>query len=100
MAEVARRCEHLGVKTVPIAWETSSDGDASQGAALFNHPELNAVVNVGSNGFAFTLPPADRVITSDATAAAALGRSMRVNANRLCGVMDQLGGGYLVATRY
>ena len=101
MAEVARRCEGLGVRTALIAWETSSEGDAAQGAALFNHPELDAIANVGSNGFAFSLPAVDRVITSsEGEAAKRLGRAMQANANRLCGVMDQLGGGYLVATRY
>jgi glycine reductase len=102
MAEVAHRCEQLGVKTALIAWEISSEGDATEGSALFNYSDLDAIANVGSNGFAFSLPAVDRVITiADRPAVAErLRQPLDVHANYLCGMMDQLGGGRLLAARY
>jgi glycine reductase complex component B subunit alpha and beta len=100
MAEVARRCEQLGVRTTLLAWEVS-EGGGSEGAALFNHPEVDAVVNYGPNGHAFALPAVDRVITSsESRHAARFAGSIQANANRLSGVMDQLGSGVLTAVRY
>ncbi len=99
MAEVARRLEQLGVRTTLLAWEVS-EGGGSEGAALFNHPEVDAVVNYGPNGHAFALPPVERVITAAAASTERLAGSVKANANRLCGVMDQLGSGHLTAVRY
>jgi glycine reductase len=99
MAEVARRCEQLGVRTTLLAWEVS-EGGGSEGAALFNHPEVDAVVNFGPNGHAFSLPPVERLITTSNGNASRLGGALKANANRLCGVMDQLGSGTLTAVRY
>jgi glycine reductase len=100
MAEVARRCEQLGVRTTLLAWEVS-EGGGSEGAALFNHPEVDAVVNYGPNGHAFALPAVGRVITSsESRHAKRFAGPIEANANRLCGVMDQLGSGVLTAVRY
>jgi glycine reductase len=99
MAEVARRCEQLGVRTSLLAWEVS-EGGGSEGAALFNHPEVDAVVNFGPNGHAFALPAVERVITSGNHSAGKLAGALKANANRLTGVMDQLGSGTLTAARY
>jgi glycine reductase len=100
MAEVARQCELLGVRTTLLAWETSEGESASEGSALFNYPQLNAIVNYGCNGFSVPLPPVERLITSRPDLAEQLGGPLRVNANRLSGAMDQLGGGRLTAVRY
>jgi glycine reductase complex component B subunit alpha and beta len=100
MAEVARQCELLGVKTSLLAWEISEGETGGEGSALFNYPELNAIVNYGCNGFGVALPAVERVITTDPELAPKLARAMDVNANRLCGAMDQLGSGVLTAARY
>jgi glycine reductase complex component B subunit alpha and beta len=99
MAEVARRLEQMGVRTTLLAWEVS-EGGGSEGAALFNHPEVDAVVNYGPNGHAFALPPVTRVITASSGTPERLTGAVKANANRLCGVMDQLGSGHLTAVRY
>lgn len=95
MAEIAHRCEQAGVRTALIAWETSSTGGAEEGSALFNHPDLDAIVNVGSNGYEFSLPGMERVITprEDPALSASLKAPMRATANQLVGVLDQFGGG-------
>lgn len=97
MAEMAHQCELLGVKTSLIAWETSSGGDegSADGSALFNHPDLTAIVNVGSNGYTFQLPPVDRVIAPvhDPGELERLRGPLRVTATQPHGVLDQFGGG-------
>ena len=48
MAELAHRCEQLGLATCLIAWDSSGTGSGDDGAALFNYPDLNAIVNFGN----------------------------------------------------
>ncbi len=97
MAEMAHQCEQLGVKTTLIAWETSSGGDegSEDGSALFNHADLTAIVNVGSNGYNFHLPPVERVISpsGDSAALDRLKGALTVTAGQPHGVLDQFGGG-------
>jgi glycine reductase len=102
MAEIAHRCEQLGVRTALIAWETSSTGGAEEGSALFNHADLDAVVNVGSNGYEFSLPGMERVITphDDPALIERMKRPMSVTANSFCGVLDQFGGGRWTTALY
>ena len=102
MAEIAHRCEQLGVRTTLIAWETSSTGGAEEGSALFNHPDLDAVVNVGSNGYQFSLPSMDRVIMpqDDPALAERMTGPMEATANQFCGVLDQFGGGRWATVLY
>jgi glycine reductase len=101
MAEVARSCEQLGVKTVLLAWELSEGASGSDESALFNHPELDAIVNYGCNGFPLALPAVERVIAPGGQPVAArFTGPMTINANRLAGAMDQLGSARLTAVRY
>lgn len=96
MAEMAHACEQMGVKTTLLAWETSSGGDGIEdGSALFNHADLDAIVNVGSNGYVFNLPPMERVIapTKDPAALERLKGPIRLTATQPVGVLDQFGGG-------
>jgi glycine reductase len=102
MAQTAHRCERLGVKTALLSWDLTSEGGGGDSSALFNFPELDAIVNYGSDGFAFDLPPVERAIApSDRPDAAERLRGWcRVKANRICGAMDQLGSGRLTAAKY
>lgn len=103
MAEMAHACEQMGVKTALLAWETSSGGDGIEdGSALFNHADLDAIVNVGSNGYAFNLPPVQRVISmaADPAAAERLKGPLRLTATQPVGVLDQFGGGRWTMSLY
>jgi len=95
MAEMAHRCEQMGVRTSLVAWETSGTGEGEQGSALFNHADLDAVVNVGSNGYRFSLPAVERVITpwQDREAVERVKGAMTITAGQYCGVLEQFGGG-------
>jgi glycine reductase complex component B subunit alpha and beta len=95
MAEMAHRCEQMGVRTSLVAWETSGTGEGQDGSALFNHADLDAVVNVGSNGYRFSLPAMERIITpwEDPDAIARMLGSITVTAGQLCGALEQFGGG-------
>lgn len=102
MAQTANRCEALGVRTTLLSWDLTSEGGGGEGSALFNFPTLDAIVNYGSDGFAFDVPPVERVITAPdrPEEAARLQGPLRIKANRICGAMDQLGGGRLTAAKY
>ncbi len=102
MAEMAHRCEQLGVSTTLIAWETSSEGGAENGSALFNYPDLDAVVNVGSNGYRFSLPAVQRVIApwNDGSTIEELQGPMEVTSGRPVGAMEQFGGGQWTMALY
>lgn len=102
MAELAHCCEQKGIKTSLIAWQLSSMESPDEGSALFNYPDLNAIVNVGSNGFQFHLPRVNRLISprSGGEAADALRGPLTVTATALSGVLDQLGGGNWTTSLY
>jgi len=100
MAQVAQRLERLGVRTVLLAWDASSAGAGDEGAALFNYPELDAIVNYGSNGFTFALPAVERTLVGRPDLAAALAGPLEVEVLSICGAMDQLGAGRLTAVTY
>ena len=100
MAQVAHRLEQIGVRTALLAWELSSTGSGDEGAALFNYPELDAIVNFGSNGFHYHLPAVERTIVGRPELAERLGGPLELEVLSLCGVMDQIGGGRLTAVTY
>jgi len=102
MAEVAHSLEQLGVHTALISWELSGIEEGAEGAALFNYPELDAVANVGCNDFKLSLPPTERAITlpDRPELHQRLLGPMEVRTLSCVGMMDQLGGGQLVAIRY
>ncbi len=100
MAQVAHTLEGLGVRTTLLAWELSSTGSGDEGGALFNYPDLDAIVNFGSNGFRYELPAVERVIAGRPDMAAHLVGPLEVDVLSICGAMDQLGGGRLTAVTY
>jgi glycine reductase complex component B subunit alpha and beta len=100
MAQVAHRLEGLGVRTVLLAWDASSAGSGDDGGALFNYEDLDAIVNYGSNGFNFTLPPVERTLAGRPELAPALAGALELPVLSICGSMDQTGASRLTATTY
>ena len=65
MALIAQQLEHLGIKTVLGLWHIPMDvADVKGGVTMFNIPELNAVVSMGTPWQRIQLPPMDRIIGS------------------------------------
>jgi glycine reductase len=100
MAELAHRCEQLGLATCLIAWDSSGTGSRDDGGALFNYPDLNAIVNFGNGDVPVALPAVERVVTlaADPAARERLRGPLTARVNFVCGAMDQIGGGHLVAS--
>jgi sarcosine reductase len=61
LAQTCEQCEKYGVKTAIVVTDAATDG-SSEGALLFNTPYADAIVNVGSFNYIFTLPPMEKVI--------------------------------------
>lgn len=63
MARTAQRCEERGVRTVLSMWQWPADvSDLSLAGVIFNFPEVNAVVSMGTPWATITLPPVERII--------------------------------------
>lgn len=65
VAQTAKRCEEMGIKTVLAMWQQSVDYGSGIGT-LFNFEEVDAIVSLGLPEEALTLPPVDRVIGQSA----------------------------------
>jgi glycine reductase len=102
MAQLGRACEQLGVRTSLIAWDSTSLGSGDDGAALFNYPELNAIVNFGNSDVRMVFPPVERLITSlpDGPDADRLRGEWTTTIQSVLGAMEQTGGGHLQAVQY
>lgn len=100
MALVARRLESLGVRTTCLSWDLSSATDGDDGGALFNYPELDAIVNYGNSGFQVTVPAVERVLGGRPNDATAFRGPLDVGVMTVCGMMNQLGGGRLISVTY
>lgn len=100
MAQIAQRLETLGVRTTMLAWQLASSDSVEDGGALFNFPELDAIVNYGRESGQLALPAVDRVLAGSPAAAARLAGPLTLGFNSICGAMDQLGAGRLTAVTY
>src|SRR5439155_6028610 len=102
MAEMAHRCEQLGVRTAFITWDASISGNTEEGSALFAYPDLDAIVNIGANGYQFQMPAMDRVLApwNDGAALERLQGPMHSAGGQQQGVLDQLGAGRFTMTVY
>ncbi len=102
MAQLGRACEQLGVRTALIAWDSTSLGSGDDGAALFNYPELNAIVNFGNSDVRIVLPRVERLLTSlpEGPETERLRAEWPTTVHSVVGAMDQTGGGYLNAVTY
>ena len=91
-------CEELSIRTALIAVDQSTDVNSSEGALLFNTPNADAIVNVGSFSRLLTLPPVKRVIGGSAVLLdnkPALGE-IEITPSQFIGPVSQLGAGNLM----
>lgn len=95
MAQAAAQCEALGVKTVLIVEDMSTDG-SSEGMLLFNFPGLDALVNAGGAQEVVRLPAVSRVLGADDLAPTLQGE-VSTSYTGLCGAIEQIGASRLVA---
>jgi glycine reductase complex component B subunit alpha and beta len=102
MAQLGRACERLGLKTVLVAWDSTSLGSGDDGAALFNFPELDAIVNFGNGDVRIALPPVARLITSrpEGPETERLRGALTTNISSVTGAMEQTGAGHVTAVVY
>jgi glycine reductase complex component B subunit alpha and beta len=90
MALTARMCEALGVRTTVQVEDMSRDRRA-ESSQLFNYAEVDAVVHVGGNDIHWAVPEVEWAIGGTPEVAAALTAPQRLDAARLCGVVNQQG---------
>jgi glycine reductase len=102
LAQLGRACERLGVRTCLIAWDSTSLGSGDDGAALFNYPELDAIVNFGNGDVRIGLPAVDRLLTSlpEGAETDRLRGALTTNLSSIVGAMDQTGSGHIRAVVY
>jgi sarcosine reductase len=93
MAQAAAACEALGVKTVSIVEDMSTDG-SEEGMLLFNFPGVDTLVNVGCGQEKLTLPAVNRLLGAEDVALAAGGPSIY---GSICGAIEQIGTARLMA---
>ena len=103
MALVARSCEQLGIKTSLALWHIPLDvSDPKAGLMMFNMPELDAIVSMGTPWEEITLPPMERIIGSPVS----VGEEPPINGEMvrafrwIRGAQNQLGSGKLSAVLY
>jgi len=64
MARTAQRCEQLGIKTTVALMHMGADvKDAKYGGStIFNMPEVDAIVSMGTPYMELTLPAVERLV--------------------------------------
>jgi glycine reductase complex component B subunit alpha and beta len=100
MALVAEQCEHLGIKTTLGLWHIPTDvKDTKGGVTMFNMPELNAIVSMGTPWQEVKLPPMERIIGSriDRPHEPSIHGEMNRMLRWIRGAQDQLGSNSLTA---
>lgn len=103
MALIAQRCEQLGVKTTLSMWAVPVDiNDVRGGITMFNMPELNAIVSMGTPWEKIQLPPMKKIIGScvDSPQAPIVSGELSTMIRWIKGAQDQLGGSRLRAAIY
>jgi glycine reductase len=102
MALTAQRCEEAGVRTsIALAHYPTvlSGGDST---LLFNLPEVDAIVSLGTPYTLITLPPVERIIGEPAASsgeAQGMGE-IRTTINAVKGVLSQIADTRVTAVRY
>ncbi|MDA1096637.1 MAG: hypothetical protein O3B84_05215 [Chloroflexi bacterium] len=98
MGQTAWLCERLGMHTAAMVSDASGDR-TTESAALFNYPEVDAIIYVGGSGTEFTVS-AERVVGGNAEAASALGGLTTIAARTVAGVANQQGAGRIRSIAY
>jgi glycine reductase complex component B subunit alpha and beta len=90
MALTARLCEQLGVRTTVQVEDMAQDRRA-ESSQLFNYAEVDAIVHVGGIGTRWSAPAVERAIAGNPADEVTLAAPQRLDASRLCGVVNQQG---------
>jgi hypothetical protein len=104
LARTAQRCEEAGIKTALALSHIPADiRDASFGGlTLFNLPEVNAIVSMGTPWEKLVLPPMEKIIGKPVAVPEEPpidGEIVRM-VRWIRGVQDQIGYGKLTAVQY
>jgi glycine reductase len=104
MALTAQRCEVLGVRTsVALTHYPADLSDAAFGSTiLFNVPEIDAIVSLGTPHALITLPPVERIIGKPVTLheGPPVNGEIETRMRWVQGVFSQIGNSRLIAVRY
>jgi hypothetical protein len=101
MALTAQRCEELGVRTslALVHYPTVVSGGDS--TTLFNVPEVDAIVSLGTPHALITLPPVERVIGKpmDQAEGPLAGGEIKTTLQLVRGIISQIGNSGLIAVQ-
>jgi sarcosine reductase len=102
MALTAQRCEELGVRTSLALFHYPTVLSGGDSTTLFNAPEVDAIVSLGTPHALITLPPVEKVIGKPADSwEEALARGeIRTTLRTVKGAVSQIGNSRFVAVRY
>lgn len=103
MANVAQKCEQLGIKTTYALWQHTADfSDASGSFMIFNMPELDAVVSMGTPWEEVAIPSMERVIGEPVSVPQdpPISGETQYVLRSIAGAWDQLGSGRLKVALY
>ena len=104
MALTAQRCEILGVRTsVALTHYPADFSDAAfDSTILFNVPEIDAIVSLGTPHALITLPPVERIIGKPVTLheGPPANGEIETRMRWVQGVFSQIGNSRLIAVRY
>jgi glycine reductase len=104
MAQTAHKCETLGMKSAVAMLHYAADASDStfEGGILFNIPEVNAIVSMGTPWDSFSVPPMDKIIGRPVPPSEGkrVAGAFKTKLRWIRGAKDQLGGSKLTAARY
>jgi sarcosine reductase len=104
MAQTAQKCEALGIRSAVAMLHYAADASDSsfEGGIIFNIPEVNAIVSMGTPWDSLSLPSMDRLIGTPVPPSEEkrLTGEIKTKLRWIRGAKDQLGGSMLTAARY
>jgi glycine reductase len=104
MAQTAQKCEALGIRTAVAMLHYAADASDSafEGGIVFNIPEVNAIVSMGTPWDGLALPSMERIIGTPVPPSERekLAGEIKTKLRYIRGAKDQLGGSRLTAVRY
>ncbi len=100
MARAAQRCEELGIKTALALLHMGIDATDTnyKPGVIFNAPEIDAMVSMGSPTTFFKLPPVDRVIGPPSVPQ--VSRELTKGIRNVKGSLSQIGNSKATAVKY
>jgi hypothetical protein len=102
MALTAQRCEELGVRTSLALFHYPTVLSGGDNTTLFNAPEVDAIVSLGTPHALITLPPVERVVgkTIDLPEGSLAGGEIKTTLHTVIGVISQIGNSRFIAVQY